>query len=112
VPHTLAERISQSRKKAGYSQRKLAELLEVTHVTVQKWEGGQHTPGSIDLGKIADLFGVSTDWLLGRETSSSYNACKEHLLTEKDQARLAEIISLASLQIRKANDPNFMAFPN
>ena len=60
----LADKIIQLRKKQGWSQEELAERLDVSRQSVSKWEGAQSTP---DLNKIlamADLFGVSTDYLL------------------------------------------------
>ncbi len=60
----LADKIIQLRKKQGWSQEELAERLDVSRQSVSKWEGAQSTP---DLNKIlamAELFGVSTDYLL------------------------------------------------
>ena len=60
----LADKIIQLRKKQGWSQEELAEQLDVSRQSVSKWEGAQSTP---DLNKIlamAELFGVSTDYLL------------------------------------------------
>lgn len=60
----LADKIIQLRKKQGWSQEELAERLDVSRQSVSKWEGAQSTP---DLNKIlamAEIFGVSTDYLL------------------------------------------------
>ena len=45
----------------------MAELLNCSQQTINVWESGQHTPKITILVKIADLFSVSVDWLLGRE---------------------------------------------
>jgi len=63
----LADKIINERKKCGWSQEELAEKLGVSRQSVSKWEGAQSVP---DLGKIllmADLFGVTTDYLLKDE---------------------------------------------
>lgn len=100
---TLSERIIEARKKAGLSQRSLAKLLGVTPPSVQKWENGQHTPDSLILEKMADVFGVSTDWLLGRSGLSSYHDCKQYLMTEQNPLRLAELITMAASQMQKSS---------
>lgn len=45
----------------------LAERLEVNRTTLYHWRSGRHLPSAIvTLAMLADIFGVSTDWLLGR----------------------------------------------
>ena len=60
----LADKIIKLRKQFGWSQEELAEKTGVSRQSVSKWEGAQSIP---DLNKIiglADLFGVTTDFLL------------------------------------------------
>ena len=56
------------RKRAGYSQRDVAESLHVTQGAVSSWESGRWEPDQQNLASLADLFGVSVDMLLGRTT--------------------------------------------
>ena len=63
----MADKIMELRKKNGWSQEELAAQLHVSRQSVSKWEGAQSVP---DLNKViamADLFGVSTDYLLKDE---------------------------------------------
>ena len=63
----MADKIIEQRKKNGWSQEELAEKLGVSRQSVSKWEGAQSIP---DLNKViamAQLFGVSTDYLLKDE---------------------------------------------
>ncbi len=63
----LAEKIMQLRKKNGWSQEELAEQMKVSRQSVSKWESGSSIP---DLNKIlllAQIFDVSTDYLLKDE---------------------------------------------
>lgn len=55
------------RKKKGLTQVELAKLLNVQQTTVSKWEVGRAVPDYPVLLKLAELFGVSVDYLLGRE---------------------------------------------
>ena len=59
------------RKERGLTQTELAEVVGFTHVAVVKWENGQREPDFSTLIKLADYFGVSTDYLLGRETNDA-----------------------------------------
>lgn len=54
------------RKRAGYSQREVAEALHVTQGAVSSWEAGRWEPDQQNLSALADLFGVSVDALIGR----------------------------------------------
>lgn len=50
------------------SQREAASILNVVPSTLSKWETGVATPDQTILPRIADLYGVSVDYLLGRDT--------------------------------------------
>ena len=58
------------RKTRGYSQKEVAEMLNVTQGTVSSWEAGRYEPDNNSLQKLADLYGVSTDVILGRESDN------------------------------------------
>ena len=60
----LYEKIAGLRRKNGWSQEELAEKLDVSRQAVSKWEGGQSTPDVERIVQMAELFGVSTDYLL------------------------------------------------
>ena len=57
------------RKEHGLTQTELGKVVGFTHVAVVKWENGQREPDFSTLMKLADYFGVSTDYLLGREVN-------------------------------------------
>lgn len=67
MEQTLGKRIMQQRKKLGLTQDQLAERLGVTAQAVSKWENDQSCPDITTLPKLAEIFGVTTDELLGRE---------------------------------------------
>lgn len=62
---TLGKRIVQHRKRLTMTQDKLAEQLGVTAQAVSKWENDQACPDITMLPKLAEIFGVTTDELLG-----------------------------------------------
>ena len=64
----LAENLMYYRKKKGLSQEKIAEYLEVSRQAVTKWETNTSKPNSDNLIKLAQLFEVEVDTLLGNES--------------------------------------------
>ena len=63
----LADKIIENRKKNGWSQEELAEKLGVSRQSVSKWEGAQAIPDMKKILQLAELFGVTTDYLLKDE---------------------------------------------
>lgn len=64
---STGERIKQAREAAGYTQKQLAELLNIQQQSVQQWESG-NTQRPKKINEIASILGVSVDYLLnGRE---------------------------------------------
>lgn len=62
----LGSRLRILRKEIQYSQEDIAGRLGVSPATYAKWEGGKNQPNIENLRKLADLFGVSADYLIGR----------------------------------------------
>lgn len=74
MEQTLGKRIMAHRKRLGLTQDQLAEKLGVTAQAVSKWENDQSCPDITMLPKLAEIFGVTTDALLGRETEVVHEA--------------------------------------
>lgn len=63
----LSEKISYYRRKRGYSQQALADMMGVSRQSVSKWETGESLPEVTKLPQLAALFGVTTDFLLSED---------------------------------------------
>lgn len=63
----FAEKIKELRSERKLTSNELAKFLEVSGSIVLKWEKAQRSATIDNLSKVADFFGVSTDYLLGRE---------------------------------------------
>lgn len=61
----------QCRVVKGYTQNTVAQFLNIDRSTVSKWESGAAMPDQSLLSKIADLYNVSIDYLLGRSLTSA-----------------------------------------
>ncbi len=60
----LADKIIDLRKKNGWSQEELAEMLDVSRQSVSKWESAQSVPDMQRIIRLSEIFGVTTDYLL------------------------------------------------
>ena len=69
----IGERIRTLREKAGYSQSELARKLTVTRSSVNAWESGISAPTAVYIIEMAQLFRVSTDYILGMDNSNTLN---------------------------------------
>lgn len=62
----LTKTLKMLREERGICQKELALYLNVTIGTVSNYENGIHSPDLDTLCRLADFYGVSTDYLLGR----------------------------------------------
>lgn len=63
---SFAMRLKKLREQKKLNQTELANLLEVSNGSISKWERGDRQPDYETLEKIADIFNVTIDYLLGR----------------------------------------------
>ena len=63
----LSKRINELRTALGWSQVELAHRLQISKQTVSNWENDNIQPSVDMLLRLARVFGVSTDYLLGLE---------------------------------------------
>ena len=71
----LSQRIKALRTNKEYTQKELAEKLGLTPKMVSFYELGDRVPPPDVLEKLADIFGVSTDYLLGRSNFVQCPVC-------------------------------------
>ncbi|MFD1066960.1 helix-turn-helix domain-containing protein [Oceanobacillus locisalsi] len=67
----LSQRLREAREKAGLKQIEASKLLGISNGTLSGYEREYRDPDTDSLHKMAELYGVSVDWLLGKSTSSS-----------------------------------------
>ncbi len=73
---SLGKRIAAWRKGLGLTQDALAEKLGVTAQAVSKWENDQSCPDIAMLPKLAEIFDITIDALLGVERKEEVNPQK------------------------------------
>lgn len=72
----IGERIKHLRRKFGLKQTDLANSFRISPQAVSKWERGESVPDVLSIRQLAQLFNVSTDYLLGmyEETREVFEA--------------------------------------
>jgi len=70
----LGERIKELRKSRNLLQKQLAEVLNVTSDAIIRFESGVRRPSLDNLIILADYFGVSLDYLVGRTDKKEINS--------------------------------------
>ncbi len=60
----FADKLIMLRKKQGWSQEELAEMMDVSRQAVSKWESAQALPDIDKIVALSVLFSVTTDYLL------------------------------------------------
>lgn len=65
VIHLFGDRLKELRKNKNISQEKLGEILRVSANAIYSWENNRTQPPIETITKLADYFGVTTDYLLG-----------------------------------------------
>ena len=81
MENTLAQRLRQLREKNNFSQSFVARQLGVTPALISAYEKLERKPSLENLIALADIYHVSTDYLLGRtyQDDSSKTINVEHL---------------------------------
>lgn len=65
--NAFEKRLKSCRKKAGYSQKELGQILGVSGQVISNWERGYTTGISSEMiSKISSVLNVSSDYLLGK----------------------------------------------
>ncbi len=64
---SIGQTIKELRKEKNLSQTELESLLFTSQDTISLWERGKSYPDVLSLIKMTEIFGVSSDYILGIE---------------------------------------------
>ncbi|MTI48253.1 MAG: helix-turn-helix transcriptional regulator [Firmicutes bacterium] len=80
---SIGKKIRTLRKNNNITQGDLADKLKVARSTIGMIETNQREPSNDLLTRIADLFNVSTDYLLGRTDDPNTRIIEKHNLPKE-----------------------------
>ncbi|MDD2235368.1 MAG: helix-turn-helix domain-containing protein [Desulfitobacteriaceae bacterium] len=74
--NVLPERLKTIRKQRGWTQRQVAQKMNISPSTIALYETGDRNPDPLMLTRLADFLDCSVDWLLGRVTMEEIHQLK------------------------------------
>ncbi len=94
---TIAQKLKDSRVKAGLTQFEAAEKMEIHRNSLLHYEKGRLVPNARLIDKFAQLYGVDADWLAQGENGpipavSNAFLDKYELLTDSQKRIVAQIV--------------------
>lgn len=81
----LQDRLRELRTQKHLTQEQVADKLGITRPAYTAYEAGKRQPDYSSLRQLADLYGVTTDYLLGQNNTPKW-------ATEKDSLDLKEVL--------------------
>ena len=90
---TFHERLRATRIEKGFTQEQLAKAVGVTKSTMAKYDRGELEPNVKNIKKIAQVLGVSVDYLLGIDNAEQAKSIKLLLDLYRDIAKEYGLIS-------------------
>ena len=86
----IGSQIKHLRKASGYTQQELADKLDLTKSIVSAYELEKRAPSYVKLIELANLFHVTTDYLLGVHNSDTIDLSG---LTEDARAAVKSLVA-------------------
>lgn len=88
------EKLLELRKKEGFSQEELAEKANVSRQSVSKWESGQSTPEMDKLILLSNIFNISIDELVGKESINNLKIENDVNAKPKRKYKVLKVIAI------------------
>ena len=99
IKRIIADNITLLRKGRGMTQIELAERLNYSDKAISKWERGESVPDISVLKQIADMFGVTVDYLItaGHSASPDTKEIEEREEKERKARRVHGVVTGMSI---------------
>lgn len=98
---TFASRLKQLRLNKNLRQEQVANLIGVDKSAISTYENNTRQPSFEILVRLATLYRVSTDYLLGRTDSRSLDLSG---LTDEEAAAVSEIVAIMTQKNERLNE--------
>lgn len=107
----LGSRVRKLREGRNMTQTELSEILGMkTYTTVSKWEKNENFPKGKDLKKLAEIFNVTSDYLLGLTDSKLGKITIQNeqpeivsIYNQLEQPRQEKVLNFANEQLEEQN---------
>jgi hypothetical protein len=113
----LGGRIRKLRESRNMTQTELSEILGMkTYTTVSKWEKNENFPKGKDLKKLAEIFNVTSDYLLGLSDTElgKITTQNEHpeiltIYNQLEEPKQEKVLSYAKDQLEEQESSNIIS---
>lgn len=75
----FGENLKKARKRCGFTQRQLADLIGAKHNSVSNWETGQNEPDADSIRKICAILSITPNDLFGAVPSAGTTVSRDDL---------------------------------
>lgn len=93
--------LKELREEKNYSQEEIAKLIGASQTSIKNWELGINEPKASYIIKLAQIFNVTTDNLLGIADNNSVNYISSSNLSDDQTYILIEYQKLSSIEKQK-----------
>lgn len=116
----LGDRVRKLREGRNMTQTELSEILGMkTYTTVSKWEKNENFPKGKDLKKLAEIFNVTSDYLLGLTDDKLKKITTQNEKTEiisiydqLEEPRQEKVLNYAKEQLEEQESSNIISIFN
>lgn len=116
----LGGRIRKLRESRNMTQTELSEILGMkTYTTVSKWEKNENFPKGKDLKKLAEIFNVTSDYLLGLSDTKlgKITTQNEHpeiltIYNQLEEPKQEKVLDYAKEQLEEQENSNIISIFN
>lgn len=113
----LGDRIRKLRESRNMTQTELSEILGMkTYTTVSKWEKNENFPKGKDLKKLAEIFNVTSDYLLGLSDTKlgKITTQNEHpeiltIYNQLEEPKQEKVLDYAKEQLEEQNNSKIVS---
>lgn len=88
----IGRRLAELRVKRGWTQEQVAEMLGIKRARYNSWENGIAKPDIDFVDKLADLYKVTSDYILGRNVDSVAKATAPYWASSRDIRDLKKLL--------------------
>ncbi|EIK5641481.1 helix-turn-helix transcriptional regulator [Listeria monocytogenes] len=89
----FGNRLKQLRKNNNKTQEDISKILGISRGAYSHIENGRNEPDMETIVKLANIFGVSTDYLLGRSNNSFIDTIAAHIDSNATEEEMEEILA-------------------
>ena len=97
--HVVASNMALLRRKAGLSQKDVCEVIGCAPQTYSGYEKGKHEPSLETLVRLAHLYDVTLDYLMGKHIHDAEETAVEEVGNISENVRLLELVNVLAEKV-------------